>query len=293
MCIRDEYHVRICSRSELEGSDKGLRRMREVQAALRVAGQHPHVVGLVDVLLSEKRIFLVEELVHGELCDLLNVTRRFDEGRARRYFQQMVAGVRCLHHHGLRHLDLDDGSFMLDASANVVVSGLRLFPTFVREAISGVPSFAAPECLRFGPIGEAADVWSLGVFLYTMVMGGVPFHDIQYHKVFARIERAEYPPAEHVSSALKDLIRGIFVADPARRLTIEGVVSHSWFQQDLDPSLLRLPDAPPPPTPVGIVEVEEMKLGLDDSVVLGNEREGDDSPPAAAVPAGTLPGAAG
>lgn len=112
----------------------------------------------------------------------------------------------------------------------------------------GTPAYIAPEVLKRRQYdGHKADVWSCGVTLYVLMVGAYPFDDPSepknFRKTIERIMAVQYeiPDDVPISQSCKDLIEQIFVADPDRRISIDGIISHPWFRtnlpSDIDASL--------------------------------------------------------
>ena len=97
---------------------------------------------------------------------------------------------------------------------------------------------------------QMADIWSTGIILYAILFGRYPFH-AQERDYARRIVDAAYviPADVPVSPSCIDLVRRILVADPAKRLSMEGIKRHPWFLKDLPPGALDMNDfylqAPP------------------------------------------------
>eukprot|EP00192_Tetraselmis_astigmatica_P015609 CAMPEP_0117695586 /NCGR_PEP_ID=MMETSP0804-20121206/28214_1 /TAXON_ID=1074897 /ORGANISM="Tetraselmis astigmatica, Strain CCMP880" /LENGTH=175 /DNA_ID=CAMNT_0005509659 /DNA_START=393 /DNA_END=920 /DNA_ORIENTATION=- len=106
-----------------------------------------------------------------------------------------------------------------------------------------LPTLYTADCCASAWQGEVADVWSCGVTLYVMLVGAYPFEDPSdprnFRKAIQRIMSVNYtiPSSLRLTDGCVDLIKKIFVADPIERLTVDGVVAHPWFQQDLPESL--------------------------------------------------------
>lgn len=96
----------------------------------------------------------------------------------------------------------------------------------------GCPAYVSPEILSptSNYSGRAADCWSLGVMLYTMLVGRYPFHDSEPSGLFNKIRRGCYTVPDHLSSRAKCLIRSLLRMDPSERLTAEEVLDHPWFK---------------------------------------------------------------
>lgn len=99
----------------------------------------------------------------------------------------------------------------------------------------GCPAYVAPEVLRSGRAysGRAADIWSLGVLLYTMLVGRYPFNDVEHASLFAKISRGQFSVPESVSPRARCLIRALLRREPSERPTAEDLLRHSWLYRPL------------------------------------------------------------
>lgn len=95
----------------------------------------------------------------------------------------------------------------------------------------GCPAYVSPEILNASGSysGKAADVWSLGVMLYTILVGRYPFHDVEPGSLFSKIRRGHYNIPETLTPKAKCLIRSILRREPAERLTSREILEHPWF----------------------------------------------------------------
>lgn len=96
----------------------------------------------------------------------------------------------------------------------------------------GCPAYVSPEILMTngGYSGKAADVWSMGVMLYAMLVGRYPFHDAEHNTLFNKIRCGHYTIPDTISSKAKCLIRNLLRHNPAERLTVEDILLHPWFR---------------------------------------------------------------
>ncbi|GAU24376.1 hypothetical protein TSUD_390850 [Trifolium subterraneum] len=114
----------------------------------------------------------------------------------------------------------------------------------------GTPAYIAPEVLsRREYDGKLADVWSCGVTLYVMLVGAYPFEDQEdpknFRKTINRIMAVQYkiPDYVHITQDCRHLLSRIFVANPAKRITIKEIKSHPWFLKNLPRELTEMAQA--------------------------------------------------
>lgn len=106
----------------------------------------------------------------------------------------------------------------------------------------GCPAYVSPELLHNsdGYSGKLADIWSLGVMLYTMLVGRYPFQDVEPTVMFSKIQRGLFVVPDSLSSKAKCLIKSMMRQDPKQRLSASELLEHPWFKStNLSSSLYR------------------------------------------------------
>ncbi|KAJ3632308.1 hypothetical protein MTP99_009322 [Tenebrio molitor] len=98
----------------------------------------------------------------------------------------------------------------------------------------GCPAYVSPEILKAGAhySGKAADMWSLGVILYTMLVGRYPFSDSEHASLFAKISRGHFVIPECLSSRARCLIRSLLRREPSERITSDDILYHPWLAKE-------------------------------------------------------------
>ncbi|KAK1344379.1 hypothetical protein QTO34_014946 [Cnephaeus nilssonii] len=158
---------------------KNLRREGQIQQMIR----HPNITQLLDILETENSYYLVMELCPGgNLMHRIYEKKRLEEAEARRYIRQLVSAVEHLHRAGVVHRDLKIENLLLDEDNNIKLIDFGLSncagilghsDPFSTQC--GSPAYAAPELLARKKYGPKIDVWSIGVNMYAMLTGTLPF----------------------------------------------------------------------------------------------------------------------
>lgn len=219
--------------------------------------KHPNIVQLFEVIEDDSgRIFLVLELVAGgELFDYIVARGRVKEKEARKFFRQIISGVEYCHANLVVHRDLKPENLLLDNDGNVKINDFgfsnlirpgKLFSTFC-----GSPIYAPPEIiLEKEYLGPGVDIWSMGVILYALVNGQLPWRlgkngrIIDIDKLLAG--QFECSASANLSKSVKDLMNRMIVADPKQRATLSEVRTHPWINEGFDaPPTCLLPPRPP------------------------------------------------
>ncbi|KAL6057916.1 Serine/threonine-protein kinase MARK2 [Balamuthia mandrillaris] len=212
----------------------------EVMRCLR----HRHVVRLLEVIEMEDKYHIILGFVEGgELYEYAMARETLSEDEARIFWRQMLLAVNYMHQRNVVHRDLKLENVMLDRNGDVVIIdlGLAAFKVAGKKlsTFCGSTSYAAPEmflCREYE--GPEVDVWSLGVILYCLVLGYLPFEDPEH------IVAADYIPLtnENVSAELVELFERIFRFEPSDRITVQDLLQHPWTNKGLEPLPLHEPD---------------------------------------------------
>ncbi|KAI9176267.1 hypothetical protein LWI28_000576 [Acer negundo] len=209
--------------------------------------RHPNIIRFKEVVLTPTHLAIVMEYAAGgELFERICNAGRFSEDEARYFFQQLISGVSYCHSLQICHRDLKLENTLLDGSpaprlkiCDFGYSKSSLLHSRPKSTV-GTPAYIAPEVLsRREYDGKLADVWSCGVTLYVMLVGAYPFEDQEdpknFRKTINRIMAVQYkiPDYVHISQDCRNLLSHIFVANPARRITIKDIKTHPWFLKNL------------------------------------------------------------
>jgi carbon catabolite-derepressing protein kinase len=190
---------------------------------------------------------MVLEYAGAELFNYIVEHGKFQEDKARAFFQQIICAVEYCHRHKIVHRDLKPENLLLDENLNVKVAdfGLSNIMTdgnFLRTSC-GSPNYAAPEVIS-GKLyaGPEVDVWSCGVILYVLLVGRLPFDDEYIPALFKKIAQGNYHMPSSLSPGASRLIRKMLHVSPVHRITIQEIRQDPWFNKGL-PEYLRLPVA--------------------------------------------------
>uniref|UniRef100_A0A452E191 non-specific serine/threonine protein kinase n=1 Tax=Capra hircus TaxID=9925 RepID=A0A452E191_CAPHI len=213
---------------------------REI-SSLNATYKHLNVVQLYETFANSRRTYLVLELAaRGNLLEHINAMSAhhrcpgLEEEEARRLLWQLVSAVAHCHNLGIVHRDLKCENILLDDRGCLKLSdfgfanwsGLKnsLLSTFC-----GSVAYTAPEILMSKKYnGKQADLWSLGVILYAMVTGKLPFKECQPHRMLYLMRRGPtFRPG--LSPECQDLIRGLLQLHPRARLGLQQVATHHWM----------------------------------------------------------------
>ncbi|PRW33203.1 Serine threonine- kinase SAPK1 [Chlorella sorokiniana] len=221
--------------------------------------RHPFIISLNEVVLTPRSLAIVMEYAAGgDMFSHLRDRRvgcRLIEAEARWMFQQLSIGLAYCHDRGVANRDLKLENLLLDRATSGIDGDWPLlkicdFGYSKHELNStaktgvGTPLYMAPEVISGAAKYDAkrADIWSCGVILFTILFGQYPFKE---DKDFARrivagqwtMPQAE---AEGLSPECRDMLSRLLVVNPEKRIGMEGIFAHPWFQRDLPEGALAM-----------------------------------------------------
>lgn len=192
------------------------------------------IIRLLEVFESKNHLLLVTEYANGG--DLLHYTKakgRLPEEEAKLFLREVAEGLQTIHRAGVLHRDIKLENILLSQShvkiCDFGVSRVMQKHTLIREQC-GTPAYIAPEVLgELGYEGFASDVWSLGVCLYAMVSGFLPFQGKSVSELHAAIRSGEVEIPQLFSSDLQDLISQLLRVSPKQRISLKSLLAHPWL----------------------------------------------------------------
>ncbi|XP_047541117.1 serine/threonine-protein kinase MARK2-like isoform X3 [Vanessa atalanta] len=237
-----EVAIKIIDKTQLNpGSLQKL--FREVRIMKML--DHPNIVKLFQVIETEKTLYLVMEYASGgEVFDYLVLHGRMKEKEARAKFRQIVSAVQYCHQKRIIHRDLKAENLLLDGEMNIKIADFGFSNEFTPGAkldtFCGSPPYAAPELFQGKKYdGPEVDVWSLGVILYTLVSGSLPFDGSTLRELRERVLRGKYRIPFYMSTDCEHLLKKFLVLNPAKRASLESIMRDKWMNMGYEDDELR------------------------------------------------------
>jgi Protein kinase domain len=221
-----EIYLLATGSGPVDPQDPLIRRaLREAQAAARL--RHPGIVTVHDVVTETGRPWIVMELIKGRsLAELIQQAGLLPAARTADIGIRVLDALRTAHRHGVLHRDVKPANILLDDADRVVLTDFGIAAIDDATALTatgqmvGSPAYLAPERIDGKPATAAADLWALGVTLYTAVTGHSPFQRDGTLATMAAILTSR-PTAPAHAGQLWPILQGLLDKDPARRLTAE------------------------------------------------------------------------
>ncbi|KZS13748.1 Uncharacterized protein APZ42_021144 [Daphnia magna] len=215
-----------------------LDRLRREIAVLQKV-DHPNVVKLVEVLddPAQDNLYLVFELLElGPVADVPN-GNRIEETQARKYFRDLLLGIEYLHRNHIVHRDVKPANLLVGRDGRLRIADFGVCTEFcgsedvLLDNTVGTPAFVAPEQLTGQFYGKAADIWAMGITLYVLIYGILPFSGTNVLALYESIRNQElsFPGVQDSTSALlTDLLTRLLCKDPSQRITVSEIKEHPW-----------------------------------------------------------------
>ncbi|XP_077579348.1 MAP/microtubule affinity-regulating kinase 4 isoform X5 [Stigmatopora nigra] len=232
-----EVAIKIIDKTQLNPSS--LQKLfREVRIMKTL--NHPNIVQLFEVIETEKTLYLIMEYASGgEVFDYLVAHGRMKEKEARGKFRQIVSAVHYCHQKNIVHRDLKAENLLLDANSNIKIADFGFSNEFMAgnklDTFCGSPPYAAPELFQGKKYdGPEVDIWSLGVILYTLVSGSLPFDGQNLKELRERVLRGKYRVPFYMSTDCEGILRRFLVLNPTKRCSLEQIMKDKWLNVSYD-----------------------------------------------------------
>lgn len=199
---------------------------------------HPNIIQLYELMETENSYYLVTELCEGgDLMDYICARKYLSEVCTRKFIRQIISAVDYLHRIGILHRDLKIENLLLDKNLNIKLIDFGL-SNYTKSELCitqcGSPAYAAPELLAHKKYGSKVDVWSIGVNMYAMLTGNLPFtvEPFNIKSLYNKMMKNEMNAIpEHLSKSGEELLRKLLNPDPAKRISLKEAMEHPWLNE--------------------------------------------------------------
>lgn len=232
-----KFAIKILTKENVTTKEELERFEREVKVIIKM--EHPGIIKIHDFIIDENYFYLVMDYCPGGT--LLSKTENMLgqiislEEIAKPIFKQLLETISYIHDSGIAHRDLKLENILLDdnGSIKIIDFGFSRFvgPGQMVVTPCGSPAFAAPEIVSgLEYDGMIADMWSVGVILFSLVTGELPWNSTNQAQLFNQIRNAIFDIPDYVSPQCADLIKKFLVPEPMTRLTAKQAMSHPWLE---------------------------------------------------------------
>lgn len=251
---KKQYAAKIYSKNKLKSGKLKQRLKTEIRIQTKLS--HPNIIKFENFFEDTENIYILVELCSNKnLFELLRRRKRLTEMEAQCYISQFISGLKYLHSQKIIHRDLRLNNLFLTEKLELKVGDFAYatkveFEGERKKSICGTPNFMAPEVID-GSHSYEADIWSLGIVLYTILLGKPPFHTDNSQKTYSKIKSGNfsYPEGCSISDSAKELINRILVVDFSSRPSLDQILESDFFHQGYQvPKLMNLSTLVAPPS---------------------------------------------
>lgn len=236
-CVRKSdgkaFAVKIVKR---ENADEGEHEVQIMQML-----NHPNCLCLEEVVETKQFLYIVMELcTGGELITFVNKKGFLSEAECIPLMRQIGSALAHCHNQGVVHRDMKPENILFETSdpssrLKLMDFGFAKFKENTMKTCCGTPQYVAPEICKQQRYGKEVDEWSLGVIVYFILSGFLPFQNDNQALLFAEIKRGfvgfSEQHWENISPEAKAVIQGLLTVDPTKRMTVEEMLEHPWLKQ--------------------------------------------------------------
>lgn len=228
----EKYACKVIPMQKLIASNTEYRIDNEVKIMKTLT--HPSIVTLIDVLKDSLNCYIIMELVsHKSLYDRITEIKKFDEQKAKFIFRQILDGIYNMHQNNICHRDIKPENVMIDENdfIKIIDFGLSDYESGPFTNSCGSTAYQSPESFKCDPYdGYKSDVWSLGVLLYTMLFGHLPWTQASKREIINQIINGQFFVPVSVSTDCQNLLYHMLNLDPAKRASLDDVYESKWVK---------------------------------------------------------------
>ena len=200
---------------------------------------HPFCNHFFEFLEDQNNWYLVTEyLSKGTILQEINIKGKLSENLSRHIFCQLISALDYLHNDlKIVHRDLKAENILFDENLNIKLIDFGLSNLILEnnnnllKTPCGSPAYAPPEMIKGQLYSQSTDIWSIGIILYSLLTGKLPFNENNLNKLATKIVFFEPDYPLELSNEIIDLLKKLLEKNEKDRITINEIFNHSWFKK--------------------------------------------------------------
>ncbi|XP_076817218.1 testis-specific serine/threonine-protein kinase 6-like [Clavelina lepadiformis] len=208
---------------------------------------HPNIIKVRKIAKAQEKVYIVMDYARTNLRSQIELRTYIPEEQARKWFRQLASALDYLHRHGVAHRDIKIENILIDQDNNIKLCDFGFSKLIEKRrgqndqhstTFCGSLAYCAPEILLRTPYDPwKTDIWSLGVVLYKMVVGGMPFGEGNDLGSMKRITKAqtkvlEFPPFPKLSESCQELIKALLTVESDQRISMVDISRSKWVNTE-------------------------------------------------------------
>lgn len=234
----EKVAIKILEKAKILENEEIERINREIKFLKKL--KNINIIKIYEIIETKTNVYFVMEYASGgELYNYIVNNRKLEEKESSFFFAQVVYALEFIHKNNIVHRDIKPENMLLTENKTIKLIDFGLSNQYSKNSFlktpCGSPCYAAPEMiLGMNYKGQNIDIWSLGITLYAMVCGYLPFEDKNNDKLYKKILdcRLEFP--NYLSDSVKDMIKRLLTVNPKKRISIEEIKQHSFFKLSMN-----------------------------------------------------------
>ena len=229
------FACKVVSRDMLE-KEKIFDRFEQETRTLQIL-DHPNIVKLFDIIYQKTFFFLILEYCrNGELFKYIITRGYLSEKEVLQLFTQILKAISYIHSKNIVHRDIKPENILLDQDMNIKLADFGLCRTMkscsLLKTPCGSPFYAPPEIIDNEDYdGKKSDIWSLGVVLFTMSTGTLPWTESNQTQLFLQISKADISFPSNISPPLISILQSMLNRNPLNRLSANELLENPFLHE--------------------------------------------------------------
>ena len=234
---KERVAIKVLEKSKIQNNSDKIRIEREINVLKKL--HHYNIINLYSTIENNSKTYIIQEYIPGKnLFEYIKVRKKLDEKESCEIFQQIIFCLEYIHKLNISHRDLKPENILLTKEKKIKLIDFGLSNIYnsnnnnLLSTPCGSPFYAAPEMLKGEKYnGLNIDIWSSGIILYLMLTGLLPFNDNEnnINVLYKKIIDGKFNIPNYLSKNAKNLIKKILVTNPRKRIKINDIKKHSWF----------------------------------------------------------------